>query len=292
MTPRQIRSLLKVMEVGSVQRAARELYLAPSSISAQIRELSAELGVTLLEPAGRGIIPSAAAQQLQPSFRSFLALSEEISQQASSIAHEPGGTLKLFAPSSMCIYRLPALINALQASAPQVEVMLEHEPFDHLEAFRCGELDAAILVSQVESDEWINNRLHAEDVIFVCHPSRYQADAITLEQLNQQPLITTEAGCSYRVAAEVHFRSQGLTLKPRQSFSNVEVIRRCLLANMGIGLLPRCAVEDDLAKGTLKHQAVAGTPYPFFSTLVYPRGRSCPPKLQALIEVCRTGCTT
>lgn len=286
MTPRQIRSLLKVMELGSVQRAARELHLAPSSISAQIRELSAELGVTLLEPAGRGIIPSSAARQLLPSLRSFLALSDEIRQQASSIAHEPGGVLRIFAPSSMCIYRLPPLINALQAHAPQVEVMLEHEPFDHLEAFRCGELDAAVLVSQVESEEWINHRLHAEDVIFVCHPNRHQRGEITLEQLNREPLITTEIGCSYRVAAEVHFRTQGLTLKPRQSFSNVEVIRRCLLANMGIGLLPRCAVEDDLNKGLLRHQAVQDTPYPFFSTLVYPKGRSCPPKLQALIEVC------
>jgi DNA-binding transcriptional LysR family regulator len=63
MTPRQVRSVLTVLELGSVNRAAEALYLAPSSVSAQIRELSTELGVNLFEPAGRGIVASSALRQ-------------------------------------------------------------------------------------------------------------------------------------------------------------------------------------------------------------------------------------
>ncbi|MEZ5450663.1 MAG: LysR family transcriptional regulator [Thiolinea sp.] len=285
MTPRQIRSVLKVMEVGSINRAAEELHLAPSSVSAQIRELSSELGVTLFEPVGRGVAPSAAARQLQDSFHAFQTLAEDITQLAQSIAHEPTGILKLFAPSSMCIYRLPPLIEALQQHAPLVEVQLTHEPFDYRHAPLTGTIDAAILVSQHPSEEWEKQPLYAEDVIYVCHPDLYQADVLPLEALQQQAIITTEPGCSYRVCAEEHFRSHGLHLKPRQSFTNVEVIKRCLLANMGIGLLPYCVVADDLAQGTLKQQAVAGAPYHFHSMLAYPPGRTRLPRLEAFIQV-------
>lgn len=285
MTPRQVRSVLKVIETGSVNRAAEELHLAPSSVSAQIRELSAELGVTLFEQAGRGIIPSAATRQLQASLQAFQTLATEISQLAHSISHEPSGVLKLFAPSSMCIYRLPPLIEALQITAPQVEIMLTHEPFDHRQALHNGEIDAAILVSQTQQEGWVYHPLHDEDVIYVCHPERYQPQALSLTELNQQPIITTEPGCTYRVRAEEHFRTQGLLLKPRQSFANVEVIKRCLLANMGIGLLPKCVVAEELAQGTLRQQSVQQTPYHFYSALTYPAGRTCLPKLSALIQL-------
>ena len=50
MTPKQIRSVITVVETGSVNRAAETLHLAPSSVSAQIKELGLELGVELFEP--------------------------------------------------------------------------------------------------------------------------------------------------------------------------------------------------------------------------------------------------
>jgi DNA-binding transcriptional LysR family regulator len=185
----------------------------------------------------------------------------------------------------MCIYRLPSLIEALQLHAPRVEVMLTHEPFAYRQALQSGEIDAAIIVSQVRPEASHYHPLYAEDVVFVCHPERWQAQMLSLMALNEHPLITTEEGCTYRVAAEAHFRALGLNLKPRQSFTNVEVIRRCLLANMGIGLLPNCVVADDVLQGRLKIQAVEGTPYLFHSALIYPSSRSLLPKLTAFIQV-------
>lgn len=285
MTPRQVRSVLTVLELGSVNRAAEALYLAPSSVSAQIRELSTELGISLFEPSGRGIIPSSALRQLQTSLQSFLNTAEQVAQLAHSIAHEPSGVLKLFAPSSMCIYRLPVLVEAMQRHAPRVEIMLTHEPFAYRQALQSGEIDAAIIVSQVRPEACHYHLLQTEEVVFVCHPERWQAHTLSLTALNEHPLITTEEACSYRVAAEAHFRALGLYLKPRQAFTNVEVIRRCLLANMGIGLLPACVVADDVAQGRLKIQAVEGTPYCFQSALIYPEGRRLLPKLTAFIQV-------
>lgn len=287
MHPRQIQSLLKVVELGSVNRAAEELYLAPSSISAQLKELSNILGVELFETVGRGIVLSPAGRELLPMLQQFHSLVEDIHQQAQTITTEPSGVLKLFAPSSMCIYRLPSLIERLQALAPQLEIHLTHEPFDYQRALLQAEIDAAIVVNESVSAEWQAHQWHSEEVVYVCHPKRYQEQVLSLDQLLEQPIITTEAGCTYRVRAEQHFKANGLVLKPRQAFANVEVIKRCLFANMGVGLLPLCVVADDVAEGRLRVQAVQGTPYPFSSWLIYPKNRHVLPKLQVLVELVR-----
>ena len=285
MTPKQIRSVITVVETGSVNQAAETLHLAPSSVSAQIKELNNELGVELFEPLGRRIILSAAGRELLPSFHKYQNLVNDIAQQAHSIANEPTGVLKLFAPSSMCIYRLPPLIEALQEAAPQIEVMLTHEPYDFQHGLNHGEIDAAILVTEIAPAEWQFHKLYDEKVIYVCSPQRYQAGELSLGFLNEQTVISTEPGCTYRIKAEAHFKTKGLQFKPRQAFANVEVVRRCLLANMGIGLLPECVVEDDLKAGWLCRLEVEGAPYEFSSALIYPKGRRRSPKLNALLAV-------
>ena len=285
MTPRQVRSVITVVETGSVNKAAKTLHLAPSSVSAQIKELGLELGVELFEPLGRKIILSPAGQELLPSFHKYQNLVSNIVQQAQSIANEPTGVLKLFAPSSMCIYRLPALIEALQEAAPQIEVMLTHEPYDFEHGLNHGEIDAAILVTEIAPTQWQYQTLFDEKVIYVCSPQRYKSGKLTLEFLNEQTVISTEPGCTYRTKGEAHFKTKGLQFKPRQAFANVEVVRRCLLANMGIGLLPECVVLDDLKAGRLLKLNIEGAPYKFSSALVYPKGRKRSPKLNALLDV-------
>jgi DNA-binding transcriptional LysR family regulator len=290
-TPRQIRSLLKVVELGSIRQASTQLHLAPSSISAQLNELASELDVELFRSTTRGLVLTDAGKRLMPQFVEFARLADDIQRAAVDVAGEPAGELKLYAPSSMCIYRLPAIISYLQQHAPKIELVLVHEPFDYLTALQAGELDAAIEVSIDEADpHFYSQPMYTEEVIFVCHPDRWQAQPLSLEALSSQPLITTEPACSYRREIARRFQQSSLVLQPRQSFSNVEVIRRCVLANMGIGVLPRCVVDADCRDGSLIQQAVADEPCLFTSRMIYPQRRAGSALLStldnAISEVC------
>jgi len=284
---RQVKSLLAVVEAGSVNRAAEALCLAPSSVSAQLRELSTSLGVTLFEPSGRGLVLSSAGRQLLPKFQQLLSVDNEILAAAQALVSEPAGELRLYAPSSMCIYRLPPLIEALQTLAPSIELHLQHDPFDYRQALADRSIEAAILVVDKPEPTCEHQVIADEEVIYVTHPSLAVPEALSPEQLMQRALITTEPGCSYRVAADNHFKQHGLRLSPRQSFSNVEVIRRCLLAKMGVGLLPRCVVAEDIAAGRLHMQKVLAAPYYFQSTVVWPREAEVSPRLKMFLQVVR-----
>lgn len=289
MNTKPIRSVLAVHQYGSIHKAAKVLHLAPSSVSAQIKELSAELGADIFIANGRNIVLSSVGHSLLPSFQAFIAQELNIREQAQQASQSLSGTMTLFAPSSMCIYRLPKIIGQLQNIAPGLELLLTHEPFDYDDALKKGDIDAAILVVDTASesfstlgDRWSYKRLYSEEVIYVCHPQRYQPQSLSARELDQAPLITTEPACSYRQRGEQHFTQQGLTFTPRQSFTNVEVIKRCVLANMGVGLLPRCTVEAELQTGELMEQGVDGAPYLFASCLVARQQSSLSAKLAAL----------
>jgi DNA-binding transcriptional LysR family regulator len=282
---KQIRSLIAVVQAGSVNGAADELCLAPSSVSAQLRELSSTLGVNLFESSGRGLVLSASGRQLLPKLQELLQLNNELLNFADSLKNEPAGELRLYAPSSMCIYRLPQLIEAMQMSAPAVDLHLQHDPFDYRQAIADRSIEAAVVVTNTPEPQYRHLQISEEEVIFVTHPADYSSRKLAVKDLAKRALITTEPGCSYRVAAEAHFKKHGLRLSPRQNFSNVEVIRRCLLSRMGIGLLPRCVVEEDLQQGHLKIQPVTGTPYRFQSAVIWPENAQPSPRLQALLQV-------
>lgn len=289
MTPKQVRSLLAVHQYGSINKASQELHLAPSSISAQLKELSSELGVSLFESNGRNIQLNDIGISLLPSFQDFCAQETHIKQLAKDQDTQLRGNLSLFAPSSLCIYRLPELIEKLQESEPSLEVCLIHEPYDYETALKQADISAAIIMTQtallpLACKNWQSVTLAQEQVIYVTHPDYFHPKcSLTLAELNTHPLITTEAECNYRQTADYHFKQVGLTLKPKQSFSNVEVIKRCLLAKMGIGLLPKCVVSEELAQEKLIQLDVEGTPYPFESHILFAEHKQKDKKLTAFL---------
>ncbi|TBR44275.1 LysR family transcriptional regulator [Marinomonas agarivorans] len=291
MTPKQVRSLLAVVQYGSINKAAHYLHLAPSSISAQLKELTNELGVELFEPKGRNIVLSQIGHALLPSLQNFCAQESHIKQLAQEKSQGNLGSISLFAPSSMCIYRVPKIIQTVQSQLPEVEILLVHEPYDYEAALAQGELDAALTmiepakVAQKITPFWHSRLLNEEEIIYVVHPDQYDKRLLTLSELNTRNLITTEPECSYRRSAEQRFQQAGLTLQTYQSFSNVEVIKRCVLGNMGIGLLPRCVVEEELKQGILLEQKVEGAPYIFHSLMIYRPQTPLPAKLDAFLAL-------
>jgi DNA-binding transcriptional LysR family regulator len=291
MTPKQVRSLLTVIQYGSINQASKVLHLAPSSISAQLKELAIELGIDLFETKGRNIQLTQAGQSLLPSFQAFCAQELQIKQLAQTYQTGLKGSIRVFAPSSLCIYRLPAIIEKLQASEPELEVILIHEPYDYETALRQADIDAALIMTEASNlskvqKDWSSNLHFEEEVIYVAHPEYLATHkSFTLEELNQYPLITTEEACSYRKSADKHFNETGLTLSPRQSFSNVEVIKRCLIGKMGVGLLPKCVVSEEISQGRLIQVPVTGTPYRFQSHIISLKTPLSNKRLEKLISL-------
>ncbi|MDH6514738.1 DNA-binding transcriptional LysR family regulator [Streptomyces sp. SAI-208] len=104
---RRLHVLRAVAHYGTVTAAARALHFTPSAASQQIRQLARDLGVDLLEPQGRGIRLTPAAESLLAHADAIQARWEQAELDLRADHDEPAGPLR--------VGGLPVAVSALLA---------------------------------------------------------------------------------------------------------------------------------------------------------------------------------
>lgn len=141
-----IASLVAVERCGTVGGAAVELGYTPSAVSQQIKRLERQVGATLLERAGRGVVLTAAGRRLVDEGR---VLSDEVERLRSRLQGDggrPSGLLRLAAFATAVRGIVPPLLDELAQRAPDLDVVVhEVDPWDAVAEVAAGRTDVAIV---------------------------------------------------------------------------------------------------------------------------------------------------
>ncbi|MDQ0512278.1 LysR substrate-binding domain-containing protein [Ancylobacter amanitiformis] len=145
MDTRFLRSLIAVVETGSIAGAARREKLTAAALSQRIQALERELDCTLLARGAHTVRPTEACLALLPRARGILRESEAL--RADVAGEEPTGELRIGAISTALTGLLPATIRDAAARAPRLRLRLVPGSSSALlESLIAGDLDMAILV--------------------------------------------------------------------------------------------------------------------------------------------------
>src|SRR5215467_8113436 len=120
---RQLRYFVTVAERGGFGAAASALNVAQSALSRHVRLLEHELGGPLLERGARGVAVTEAGKVLLARGRWLLGTLDDIKAEVLTENREPGGTVRLGAPSSL----------ADNVYAPLAKIFTRRFPRVHLE---------------------------------------------------------------------------------------------------------------------------------------------------------------
>ncbi len=143
---RQLRYFAATAELLNFTRAAERLRVAQPALSRQIRSLEHELGVSLLERDSRRVALTPAGHLFLEDIREILEQLDGAETRIKRFKREARQILKLgFAPS-LVGDRIPAIIQGLNATRPDLEIALHDlSNEDMLTGVRDRELDAALL---------------------------------------------------------------------------------------------------------------------------------------------------
>lgn len=275
----------------SFTKAANILNYAQSSVSAHIQALEDELGTPLFERLGKQIILTDAGRRMAQSTERILADVEEMKKLVPS-NDIPSGTLTIGAHESQCAYRLPQVLNQFRIKYPEVQLIFR--PIISDESIRVqitqGKLDAAFLLSSLSNQHGlIVELLRDEPIMVICHPNHplTKQSIVLPSDLTGETLLTTEEGCDYRHIFEQMLMSNGVHLGTKIEFASIEAIKQCVIAGLGIAVLPEMTIKKEISSGEISVLPWSGPNFPIATQLAWHKDKWISPALRAFIDITR-----
>jgi DNA-binding transcriptional LysR family regulator len=162
-----VRSFLAALDHGSLLAASRTLGTGQPTVGRHVAELEAQLGVVLFERTGRGLRPTAAAQELAADARAMQAAAHQLGRTAQGADSAGVGTVRVSASQPVACYLLPPLLAQLQAMHPAIQVELVSS--NAVSNLLRREADIALRMVQPEQGTLIARRLGAVSVSAYAH---------------------------------------------------------------------------------------------------------------------------
>ena len=221
MTLQQLTYFLSAAEHGSFTAAADALRLARPSVSEQVANLEAELGVALFVRAGRRLELTDAGRLLRPEAERTLAAAGDAAEVVRRARTLTGGTASLGTFSTAHHLLLPAVAEEFVRRYPAVAVRLVGDNSVQLaEAVRGGRLEAGLVALPIDDDGLeVGAPVAQLDVVYASADRGRAGGAMTIEQVARAALVLPEAhwGDYDPTRRQLAERAQraGVTLAPR-----------------------------------------------------------------------------
>lgn len=237
-----------VVRFGSVTAAAASLHMSQSAVTKQIQELEYLLGTALFERAKRRLTPTAAALRYEAAVRQVLARLEAATLEC--LTHdEAAGTLRLAAAPTFSARWLIARLADFARAHPRITL--------HFVPYLLGadgrlpaEADCAIAFGDGHWPQAQTHYLAGRELTLIAAPQmaaqiRGTSDIARVPRLHH--ISVPEA---WQRWASEHYAHDLDVLRGSQ-FDQFTSIVEAVQAGLGVALVPRVLVADEIARGLL-----------------------------------------
>ena len=232
---------------GSMNRAAQELHTVQSNVTARIRVLEEELGVSLFYRHARGVSTTPAGQRILP----FVGRITKLLTDARTAAQDdgsPSGALLLGSLETTTALRLSPLLSRFAMTYPEVRLVVTTGTTRKLldEVIECR-LEGAFVAGPVSHPDLDQEVVFQEELVLVTSRSIHSMDE--LAEITDLRTIVFQIGCSYRQRLETLLAEMGIVTAKPLEFGSLDAIISCVSAGVGIALLPKGIVAAAWQEG-------------------------------------------
>lgn len=290
MNLRALEAFCAVYREGSFTAAAARLGLSQPTVSSHVRNLEEELGASLFDRVGRRVQPTRAARLLFRHARRLLDASREMNEELDRFLHGLHGRLVAAASTIPGEYWLPSRIGRFHELYPEIAVTVEiRDSGAVVERVLDGRAELGVVGARLERDELVFRELAVDRLVLVAPPGQVwlTGRSVSLDALCQLPFVLREEGSGTRLMFERALAHRGLApeLHAVAELGSTTAVKEAVKAGVGVSVLSRLAVEDDLAAGRVQLLEMTDLPRlerAFFA--VTHRSRAVSPLARAFLE--------
>jgi DNA-binding transcriptional LysR family regulator len=283
----QLHTFLEIVRLKSFSKAAQTCYRTQPAISAQVRQLEQELKTTLFERFGSKISLTVAGRIFAEYAEQILALRRRAQDALNELENVPRGELFIAANEATCIYVLPHVFAEFKKQFPNVGLVVDRSygsrvvqaVLDNLADFGMTQLPLAekkLEIVKIYSDE-----------IKLLVPAGHRLglrEHVMPQELVGEQLLLPKTGTT-RTRLNVWLDAVHDDLAISMELDSTEMIKRFVMANLGLSFLAASHCVEEVAAGKLTAVSLGPEPMIRQIGLIYRKDKSLSKAALGFIKV-------
>jgi DNA-binding transcriptional LysR family regulator len=287
---RKLEAFCKVVELKSFTRAAERILLSQPTVSEHVRSLEEELGQKLLDRLGREVEPTPVGSLFYGYARKILKTRQEAVQAVEQFSGKLIGRITVGSGTIPGTYVLPELIGRFRLQYPSIKTTLCISSSQNIsEKVLDGELDFGVVGAKWTEKGLDWTEMFSDELTLAVYPGHPWAlkKSVALEALVQEPFIMREPGSGTRKVFAKILEEHGLKESELQEVAEIgstAAIKEAVKAGIGISVLSKYAVQNDVDCGRLKAVGIQGHELKRSFYLIQRKNRAISPVASVFLE--------
>lgn len=250
-----------LIETTSFSEAAERNGISQSAVSQQVRALEDRFGVTLVERGRRNFAVTPEGEVFLKAAREILEAYRSIEEELGAMRDIVAGRLTIATVYSIGFHELPPYIEKFRQKFPDVDVQVQYRRSNQVYADVSDNHADLGLVAYPQEKKGVEIEPAWKDrLVIICPPGHplSERNSIELREINGERFISFEPDLPTRKAIDSMFSQSGIEVKEVVEFDNIETVKRGVLIENAISIVPSDSVRSEVESGTLARTPISG----------------------------------
>ncbi|MCX6614302.1 MAG: LysR family transcriptional regulator [Acidobacteria bacterium] len=249
----QLHTFLEIVRLKSFSKAAQTCFRTQPAISAQVRQLEQELNANLFERLGTRIALTPAGRIFAEYAEQILDLRRRAQESIQELERVPRGELIIAANEATCIYVLPEVFSEYKKQFPNVQLHVDRSYGSRvLQAVQDNQADFGITQLPVDAKKCQIVKIHSDEIRIIVpngHPLTEKRQVLAADIAPYQ-LLLPKTGTT-RAKLNSWLEPVEEQLQVSMELDSTEMIKRFVMAGLGISFLAASHCREEIAAGKL-----------------------------------------
>jgi DNA-binding transcriptional LysR family regulator len=283
----QLHTFLEIVRLKSFSRAAQTCFRTQPAISAQIRQMEQELGTALFERFGSRISLTTAGKIFAEYAQQMLEVRRQAIAAVAELDRIPKGELVIAANEATCVHVLPEVFSRYKERFAEVQLQVTRAYGARaVQAVLENTVDFAITQLPIQERKLEIVKIYSDEIRLLVPPGHDLANGqpVSAQQAARYPLLLPKTGRT-RSQIDQFLEPVESNIKISMELESSEMIKRFVIAGLGIGFMATSNAREEIRSGRLKDVPLAPLPLNRTLGLVYRKDKPLSRAALGFIEV-------
>ena len=284
-TLNQLQIFSKIVQTGSITRAAEELHLTQPAVSIQLRNFQHQFDLPLTEVIGRKIFITDFGREIAAATERILNEVQVIDYKTLEYKGHLTGRLKISVVSTGK-YVMPYFLSDFMRDNSGVQLAMDvTNKAQVIDSLVNNQVDFS-LVSVIPPKMAIDKLDLLQNKLFLIGntKTKFKGRMHDKRIFDSLPLIYREQGSATRQAMERFIERNKIMAYKKIELTSNEAVKQAVLAGLGYSIMPLIGIKNELSNGDLQIINVKGFPIKSIWNLIWLKGKSFSPVANSFLN--------